>query len=213
MNQVITREAAPMAPAALAAMATALLAGRQEFYNTERSALTVALLAGLKDSDALLDACRDDVTTEFGVEPTEFGILAYTPRMVVVGFHARTVAGGQAMTPYMWQQQRERDWAAAQRQAAAAQRTFQRFETGVALDPVWAIWPWGIKGSDDNYTRENWGLGVASMLNQAWGRAIELLQHAVGQCIYLHPREQFWVRRSLAANIRLAIRYSHGEAV
>jgi hypothetical protein len=193
------------AAAALAVMARVLLDGWQDTPRTaERSALAVAVLGGVTDPDTLIGACRDDVTTQFGVEPTQFGLLAYTPRLVVMGFHARTVAGGQAMTPLMRERVRDAR-AAAQRSAAAG--------AGRDLDPVWGVFPWGLRPSDDNATRENWALGVAEMLNERWDNAIYLLQYAAGQCANLHPREQFWVRRSLAANIRLAVKYSHGEAV
>lgn len=200
-------------PAALAVMAGVLLQGKREFSHMNytpgaRSSLAAALTAGIADPDILLQACADDTALEFGIRPTEFGVLAYTSRVVIVGFNASLAADRKAMTPLM--QEREEQAARIRERTAPIPFAAPAGRVMVALDrdPYWAIFPWGLKPDVDNNTMSNWGLGVANLLNGQFANAIMLLQYASGRAVNIAAKELFWVRRALAANIALAVRYS-----
>ncbi len=181
-----TTAPAYLLPAALAVMGNQLMAGKSAGGASGwTSSLRSALMAGYRDPETLTTACGDDIALTFGVLPTDLGILAYTQRMVLVGFNglaahdslARTVAP-PAVLP---------------------------------SDPIWAIWPWGYAAdAAPAACMARWSTGVTKMLNSAWAEAVELLQTAASWSGNIAYAEQYLIRRALAANIRLAVKYSHG---
>lgn len=186
LNTMTTRGLAPLSEVALVAMGAALLAGRNEGnrvtmpYN-HGSALRAALMCNTMDAATLLDAAAIDTTLQFGVRLGECAIMSYTPHVVIVGFTAARVKGTEVI---------------AQRLAAYR-------------DPLWALAPWG--GIVDWETMfDNFAQGVAALLNERWADAIEPLQAAARWTQNIAAREQIILRRALAANIGLAVRYSHG---
>jgi hypothetical protein len=186
LNTMTARGLAPLSAAAVAAMGAALLTGRNDGnrmttpYN-HGSALRSALTCNTLDAETLLDAAAIDTTLQFGVRLGEFAIMGYTPRCVVVGFTASHVKDTQVITP--------------------AVRAYR--------DPLWALAPWG--GIDDwDVMFDHFAHGVAALLNEQWAAAIAPLQQAAIWTQNIAAREQIMLRRALAANIGLAVRYSHG---
>lgn len=169
---------------ALAGLGITLIQGKQfqGFNNFPNAASLAGLLnAGVKQPEELIRAAAIDTALTFGVRVTDFGILGYTPRLLAVGFYAQSVAGGQVRAV-------------------------------TAGDPVWLLWPWGrnVSSWDGDRLQNDLALGVQSMLNQDWQRAIKCLQSAAQQTINLASREAILARQAIAANIGLSIMYSHG---
>lgn len=171
---------------ALAALGITLVQGKQlqgQGNFPNSASLAAALNAGSKHPDELLQAAAIDTALQFGVRITEFGLLGYTPRLLAVGFTAQSVAGGQVRAI-------------------------------TAGDPVWLLWPWGQNVShwDGDQLQSHLANGVADMLNHNWERAIKYLQWAAGQTANIANRELVLVRQAIAANISLAVQFSHGGA-
>lgn len=174
-----------ISPAASAALATTLLRGlalQGELYYANAASLANTLAAGCQDPAELVLAARIDTALQFGVHITEFGLLGYTSRLLAVGFNAQSVAGDQVRAI-------------------------------TADDPIWLLWPWGrYDASHSNLLQIYLANGVAAMLAQNWARAIQHLQQAANQTANIAGSELGLVRQVLAANISLAVHFSHGGA-
>jgi hypothetical protein len=215
--------------AGLDVMVKMLFAGRRDvrrFHNQDSATLMAALVAGGSADDVLM-ACRDDVALKFGVQLNEVGVLAYSPLVVAVAFTAQGVKGSfvETLEQRAERVRRESDEAfkvrrrEAQEIAAERARLQRVTYTQIAADrdPVWLLWPWGRElpkhWADVDYMLNNLAVGVTNMLNGVWGAAIAPLQQAALQAAEsLQPQELMVVRRSIAANIGLAVRYSHEGA-
>lgn len=207
---------------ALDTMIRVLLGGARVNRHADSIGLAAALTAPTVKSADVLMACGDDITLKFGVQVQELGILSYSSGAVAVAFVARPVAGMRAET---LEQRKEREYEEARERERqdrlSSQRAAAVFATRpvvhVDRDPVWLLWPWGRRlpsnWQDRDYMMGNLAAGVASMLNGLWGAAINPLQLAAQQALDGAAREDlFLVRRAIATNINLAVRYSHEGA-
>lgn len=198
---------------ALDIMVRTLLASRRPDRHPDSIGLTTALMTpNITPTDVML-ACKDDVSLKFGVQVMEVGVLAYSPRAVAVAFTGRPVAGGRAETT---EQRKEREFE-EQRQREAAQRRITSSPARFDRDPVWLLWPWGRRLGDNwrgvDYMMNNLAVGIANMLNGLWSGAIYPLQLAAQQAgESVGMNDLAVVRRAIATNINLAVRYSHDGA-
>lgn len=76
-------------------------------------------------------------------------------------------------------------------------------------DPIALLWPWGYPAAATDLMR-NLKVGIASMLAEDWPRAADQFCRASHSSAAVAQQERVLVRRSLAANIELAVNYSHG---
>lgn len=189
MNEMLVgTEVAPVyiGKQALAALGAALCDGfRQGRHPESVNASSLAALVQLGNTrpDDLLRAACTDTSLEFGVRVTSAGVLGYTGRAVALGFIAQPVKGGWVTTV-----------------------------SPPARDPVWVLWPWGRRLSawNGDGLMQSFGWGVAAMLNERWTDAVRQFQAAAGRMQDLAGADLLLVRQALAANISLAVQFSHG---